>query len=201
MFLIVLGYCIGNLFSPESIDKNNSIKTASILNSKLEKKMIPFKIIDKSNPSNTSSLIHENRKKVKWVQKVTTNNNITLSKDYNTSTKQNFDELIIETRNWIQQHESPIQFANYTNTQDSIDQIVAERFLMTSIIKSYQLKRAVMEQRLSSAKDMTEVIDFYMHSKEWDAIAEYEKWAQEYLGRHQQPIGLPSTTTKQQIQY
>jgi hypothetical protein len=113
----------------------------------------------------------------------------------------NYDELINETKLWIKQHQNPILYAGYSNIQDSVDNLVAERLLMSSIIRSYQLKRAVMEQRLSNAKDMTEVVDYYMHSKEWDAIAEYEKWANEYLGRHQQDTSLFPATTKQQIQY
>lgn len=117
------------------------------------------------------------------------------------ASKTNFDALLNETRTWIKQHENPSQFATYSNATDSIENVIAERLLMSSIVKSYKLKRAIMEQKLADAKDMTDVIDYFMKSQEWDEIAAYEKWAQEYLVRHQQRDSLPASTTKKQIQY
>jgi hypothetical protein len=117
------------------------------------------------------------------------------------ASKSNFDALLNETRTWIKQHENPLQFATYSNATDSIENVIAERLLMSSIVKSYKLKRAIMEQKLADAKDMTDVIDYFMKSQEWDEIAAYEKWAQEYLVRHQQRDSLPASTTKKQIQY
>lgn len=113
----------------------------------------------------------------------------------------NYDALIMETKNWIKQHESPIQNVSYSNEIDSIDNLLAERLLMSSIIKSYQLKRAIISQKLAKAQDQNEAIDYVLNSKEWSDIVEYEKWAKEYLVRHQQNMSLPSTNTKQQIQY
>ena len=124
-----------------------------------------------------------------------------LNNEMNVLVKNDYDILLDETRTWIKQHENPIQFANYSNTNDSLDNLIAERLLMTSIIKSYQLKKAILTQKLSKAKDNNEAIDYLMNSKEWEDIVAYEKWAKEFLGRHQQISSLPSTTTKQQIQY
>jgi hypothetical protein len=124
-----------------------------------------------------------------------------LNNEMNVLVKNDYDILLDETRTWIKQHENPIQFANYSNTNDSLDNLIAERLLMSSIIKSYQLKKAILTQKLSKAKDNNEAMDYLMNSKEWEDIVAYEKWAKEFLGRHQQISSLPTTTTKQQIQY
>ena len=124
-----------------------------------------------------------------------------LNNELNVLVKNDYDILLDETRTWIKQHENPIQYANYSNSNDSLDNLIAERLLMSSIIKSYQLKKAILTQKLSKAKDHNEAIDYLMNSKEWDDIVSYEKWAKEFLGRHQQSSSLPTTTTKQQIQY
>ena len=65
--------------------------------------------------------------------------------------------LLNETRNWIKKLENPIQFANYTNDIDSVDNLIAERLLLSSIIKSYQLKRTILSQKLSKAQDKNEI--------------------------------------------
>ena len=54
---------------------------------------------------------------------------------------------------------------------------------------------------LVKAQDKNEAFDYLMNSKEWADIIEYEKWAEEYLRRHQQSTSLPTSATKQQIQY
>jgi beta-lactamase regulating signal transducer with metallopeptidase domain len=137
--------------------------------------------------------------KLRKSKQITQTENI--QKDFASNTKTEYDELLAETRNWIKQRENPNQLANYSNTIDSIENVIAERLFMSSIIKSYQLKRSIIEQMLSKAHDNNEAIDYLMNSKEWNDILEYEKWAKEYLGRHQQPTSLAPPTTKQQIQY
>jgi Zn-dependent protease with chaperone function len=96
-----------------------------------------------------------------------------------------YDELISQTKNWIKARQNPIQFASYDQQMDSVDDLIAERLLITSIVRSYQLKKAILTEKLQMAKDRNEASDFLYNSKEWAEIKEYEKWAKTYLERHQ----------------
>lgn len=153
--------------------------------------------------SSSSNLEKNNAKKIGLKKVLDANDqltNVNENEAFNT-VKSDYDKLINETRTWIKQREIPAQFANYSSVVDSLDNIMAERLLITSIIKSYQLKRTIIAQKLAKAQDENEAFDYIVNSKEWSDIIEYEKWAEEFLGRRQQRIGLPPTTTKQQIQY
>ncbi len=99
--------------------------------------------------------------------------------------KQAYDELISQTKNWIKARQNPIQFASYDQQMDSVDDLIAERLLITSIVRSYQLKKAILTEKLQMAKDRNEAYDYLYNSKEWAEIKEYEKWAKTYLERHQ----------------
>ncbi len=96
-----------------------------------------------------------------------------------------YKELITETKNWIKSRQNPIQFASYDQQMDSVEEDLAERVFISSIIRSYQLKRALLAEKLQFAKDNNEAYDYLFNSKEWAEIKEYEKWAKAYLERHQ----------------
>lgn len=203
LFLVTIGFLGMLYFSNQKNNKKVFTQSASFANSNKKKNL---------NSSSNVLFVNMVPKKHKLTNYTKTNLKTLVSKINETNTsepksedaiasKSNFDALLNETRTWIKQHENPLQFATYSNTTDSIENIIAERLLMSSIVNSYKLKRAIMEQKLADAKDMTEVIDYFMKSQEWDEIAAYEKWAQEYLAKHQQRDSLPATTTKQQIQY
>jgi len=97
----------------------------------------------------------------------------------------NYVALLDETKKWIKAHESPVQFVDYNEANDSIENIMAERLLMGSIIKSYLLKKALLEKSLEQAKDKNEAADYLLNSKEWADMVQYEKWTHEFLQRHQ----------------
>jgi len=196
--LFVLGSLIASIFisnAPKENKKSNLIVVASEQQSIANKEVI-------KKVKHTTVAIKQNKKRNKIIgnveAEVQMNNNFNES---GSTTHTNFDVLLNETRNWIKKLENPIQFANYTNDIDSVDNLIAERLLLSSIIKSYQLKRTILSQKLSKAQDKNEAFDYLMNSKEWADIIEYEKWAEEYLRRHQQSTSLPTSATKQQIQY
>ena len=99
--------------------------------------------------------------------------------------KQAYDELISQTKNWIKARQNPIQFASYDQQMDSVDDLIAEKVFIASIVRSYQLKKAMLAEKLQMAKDRNEAYDYLYNSKEWAEIKEYEKWAKTYLERHQ----------------
>jgi hypothetical protein len=193
-----MGSLIASIFisnAPKENKKSNSTVVVSQQQSKANKEVI-------KKVKLTTVAIKQNKKRNKKIVNVEAeaqmNNNFN---EPSSTTHTNFDVLLNETRNWIKKFENPIQFANYTNDIDSVDKLIAERLLLSSIIKSYQLKRTILSQKLSKAQDKNEAFDYLMNSKEWADIIEYEKWAEEYLRRHQQSTSLPTSATKQQIQY
>ena len=195
--LLVLGTFLGSVF----IFNTPMTNKKSIINETVSKKQNNIeKVVTQKVQFARIAKKQIKRKENTVIDKATVqvNNN---TNETRFTTSPNFDDLLNETRNWIKKYENPIQFANYTNDIDSVDNLIAERLLLSSIIKSYQLKRAILSQKLSKAQDKNEAFDYLMNSKEWADIIEYEKWAEEYLGRHQQGTSLPTSATKQQIQY
>lgn len=200
LFIFLMTALLGIVFIGQSSKQNNANKITAntILNQSISTKSNA--IIEKKN--NKAPLIIKKIKKSNSNIALKVNEQYTFNSELNSEKiKTEYDQLIKETRSWIKQRENPVQFVNYSNEIDSLDNIIAERLLISSIIKSYQLKRTIIAQKLAKAQDKNEAFDYIMNSKEWADIVEYEKWAEEYLGRHQQSIGLSSPTTKQQIQY
>ena len=97
----------------------------------------------------------------------------------------NYNTILKQTKQWIKAHENNIHLASYNETKDSTEDVLAERLLMSSIIYNYQLKKALLEQKLGKATDQNEAADYILNSKEWDEMVQYEKWAHEFLQRHQ----------------
>jgi beta-lactamase regulating signal transducer with metallopeptidase domain len=104
-----------------------------------------------------------------------------------------YNDLLTQTKEWIKTHENPIKLTAYQNfetinndesiTKDSIYALIADKLLINSIIKSYQLKKAILEKRLDKATDINEATDYLMNSKEWEEMQQYEKWTIEFNKR------------------
>ena len=98
--------------------------------------------------------------------------------------KLHYNDLLHETQDWVKSLESPLHLADYdenTSIRDSLENRYIDRLLMSSIVKNYKLKRAILEQVLSKASNPNEAKDYLMNSKEWAEILQYEQWAHEYL--------------------
>ena len=96
-----------------------------------------------------------------------------------------YNNILNETKQWIKTHENPAQFASYNSLNDSIENRIAERLLISAILKNYQLKKALLEKRLEVATDANEAKDFILNSSEWADMVQYEKWVQTFLNRQQ----------------
>jgi beta-lactamase regulating signal transducer with metallopeptidase domain len=103
-----------------------------------------------------------------------------------------YNDLVIQTKNWIKAHEDPILFTGYNenntfNSKDSTEEVLANKLLMLSIVKSYQLKKAIFEEKVKNISKNTsnknEVIDYLLNSSEWNEMVQYEKWVHEFLQR------------------
>ena len=103
-----------------------------------------------------------------------------------------FSDLLTQTKNWIKTHEDPLLFTGYNEnnsllSKDSTEEVLANKLLILSIVKNYQLKKAIFEQKVkniaNNAPNKNEAIDYLLNSSEWNEMVLYEKWVQEFLQR------------------
>ncbi|NBT07923.1 MAG: M56 family metallopeptidase [Chitinophagia bacterium] len=103
-----------------------------------------------------------------------------------------YNEMVEKTMKWIKTREVMNQFANYEESLEDIEFEVAERLLMRAIFTNYQLKRELLNERLTKATYEKEAMDYLVNSKEWEQMQQFEKWTAEFLKKHPQNI---DTTT------
>jgi beta-lactamase regulating signal transducer with metallopeptidase domain len=98
-----------------------------------------------------------------------------------------YSDVLKQTKEWLRNHQNSAQFANYNSVinSDSVENNVANVLLLASIVKSYQLKRTILEKQLSKTSNYNEANDYLMNSKEWEDVLQYEKWIEEFLRSHQ----------------
>jgi len=103
-----------------------------------------------------------------------------------------YSDLVSQTKNWIKAHEDPLLFTGYNentsfNTKDSTEEVLANKLLILSIVKNYQLKKAIFEEKVKNiaknASNKNEAMDYLLNSTEWNEMVQYEKWVQEFLQR------------------
>jgi hypothetical protein len=104
-----------------------------------------------------------------------------------------YDEMVQKTISWIKTREVENQFANYKENTEAVEFEVAEKLLMRAIFTNYQLKRELLNDRLSKATNEKEAMDYVVNSKEWEQIQQYEKWTAEFLQKH--PLPVDTTTS------
>jgi beta-lactamase regulating signal transducer with metallopeptidase domain len=98
-----------------------------------------------------------------------------------------YSDVLKQTKEWLRNHQNSAQFANYNSeiSRDSVENNVANVLLLASIVKSYQLKRTILEKQLRKTSNYNEANDYLMNSKEWEEVLQYEKWIEEFLRSHQ----------------
>ncbi|MEI6587096.1 MAG: M56 family metallopeptidase [Sediminibacterium sp.] len=104
-----------------------------------------------------------------------------------------YDEMVGKTLQWIKKREVENQYANYEEEKEEVDFEIAEKLLMRAIFTNYQLKREILNDRLTQATDEKEAMDYVMNSKEWEQMQQFEKWTAEFLKKH--PLPEDNTTT------
>lgn len=98
-----------------------------------------------------------------------------------------YDEMVGKTIQWIKTRAVENQFASYEQHQEEVDLEIAEKLLMRAIFTNYQLKREILNDRLTKATDEKEAMDYVMNSKEWEQMQQFEKWTAEFLKKHPLP--------------
>ena len=171
--LLFMGLFILVGFKYQELPKSNNkvFKTLSV-NNKSNKTVYATKV---------KSTIHN---KIKSSTKLKTDIiiNDAISND-NINSEIIYNDLLDQTKQWIKAHEQQARLAAFSQTNDSLENQRADKLLILSIVKSYQLKKAILETQLSKYENSNEAYDFLMNSKEWDDLMLYEKWAHEILKR------------------
>lgn len=103
-----------------------------------------------------------------------------------------YNDLVNQTKSWIKAHEDPLLYTGYNenntyNAKDSAEEVLANKLLILSIVKNYQLKKAIFEEKVKSitknASNQNEAMDYLLNSTEWNEMVQYEKWVHEFLQR------------------
>jgi beta-lactamase regulating signal transducer with metallopeptidase domain len=106
---------------------------------------------------------------------------------------ESYDEMVQKTISWIKSREVESQFASYQENIEAVEFEVAEKLLMRAIFTNYQLKRELLNDRLTKATNEKEAMDYVVNSKEWEQMQQYEKWTAEFLKKH--PLPVDTTTS------
>jgi beta-lactamase regulating signal transducer with metallopeptidase domain len=104
-----------------------------------------------------------------------------------------YDEMVQKTISWIKTREVENQFASYQDNTEAVEFEVAEKLLMRAIFTNYQLKRELLNDRLTKATNEKEAMDYVVNSKEWEQMQQFEKWTAEFLKKH--PLPVDTTTS------
>jgi beta-lactamase regulating signal transducer with metallopeptidase domain len=105
-----------------------------------------------------------------------------------------YDEMVEKTVQWIKTRAVENQFASYEENQEVTEFEVAEKLLMRAIFTNYQLKKELLNDRLTKATNEKEAMDYVINSKEWEQMQQFEKWTAEFLKKHPLPVDTTTTT-------
>lgn len=98
--------------------------------------------------------------------------------------KESYSNLVKQTVQWIKLRQGESYFASFDESEEDINYTVAEKLLMRAILSNYQLKRDILNNKLSKALDQQEAIDTLLNSKEFAEMKQFEKWTKEFLKQH-----------------
>jgi beta-lactamase regulating signal transducer with metallopeptidase domain len=181
--LIPLLVLINSFFFKISKNNTNVSKPAILINA-TAKVNIKSNSIKLATYKKNNKVIVKNVKQSKvYNDQWATNKNL---KTTNYNEIIHYNDLLNETKNWVRSLESPVKYVGFDENalkQDSIENAFVERILMSTIIKSYQLKKTLLEQKLEKASNINEASDYLMNSKEWAELQQYQQWVREYLNK------------------
>jgi len=137
---------------------------------------LTVKLMNEDHPINTNNhprKVHKDKQSI-----ISSKVNIMASKI------EAYNNMVAATANWIKLREDPAHFANYTYTNDSIDFDIAEKMILRSVLKSYQLKKAMLDKELATMQSEQEGMEYLQKSKAWHEVLQYEKWTSTFLEKH-----------------
>ena len=192
LFGIVLGISSWNLSIKSSFknsfnDNHNSTSIAKSTSHKVNDNFIA--VSSKKTASNHSMVkkmsIHDTAKHT--LKKLTNNSSWASAmspKKHHDIENESYSILVKQTMKWIQSRQGDSYFAGFDESEEDLNYTVAEKLLMRAIISNYQLKRDILNNKLSKALDQQEAIDTLLNSKEFAEMKQFEKWTKEFFKQH-----------------
>jgi beta-lactamase regulating signal transducer with metallopeptidase domain len=95
-----------------------------------------------------------------------------------------YTKLVDQTVNWIKARESIAQLAAFEENKSSSEYSIAEKLLMRAILRNYQLKKALLQDKLIQLENEKEANELLNNSIEWKQMLQYEQWTKEFLKLH-----------------
>lgn len=95
-----------------------------------------------------------------------------------------YSKLVDNTLLWIKSHESINHQTAYNENNESEAYSIAEKLVMRTILKNYQLKRTLLNQKLAEIANEQEANELLINSTEWQQMLQYEQWTKEFLQKH-----------------
>ncbi len=195
-FLLWLALALGSfflLYNP--VFKKQSFTSKVMIYKKENPKIINANTNQSTNLNTTffTATKHSNKKRTNSIlasvdkRDVTIESNPNMDNSLTQSENVHYRDLVDQTKRWIHSRENPVSFAafnEYSVKQDSIENSIIEKLVLTAIIRNYQLKKTLLEHKLSKATNLEEATDYLMNSKEWSEMMEYEKWLREYQQKY-----------------
>lgn len=125
------------------------------------------------------------------VKQLQTNNDLVIndqivaidSVEFNNSSP-TYAKLVDQTVNWIKARESIAQLAAFEENKSSSEYSIAEKLLMRAILRNYQLKKALLQDKLVQLENEKEANELLNNSIEWKQMLQYEQWTKEFLKLH-----------------
>jgi beta-lactamase regulating signal transducer with metallopeptidase domain len=192
LFGIMLGISSWNLSIKNSFKNSfNDNHNSTIISKATSNKVNPnFLAVSSKKTSGNHLLAKKNasQKAIKNISSKASNNQILAStmspQKYHDIENESYSILVKQTMKWIQSRQGDSYFAGFDESEEDLNYTVAEKLLMRAIISNYQLKRDILNNKLSKALDQQEAIDTLLNSKEFAEMKQFEKWTKEFLKQH-----------------
>ena len=173
------------LFSPALFETANSAKKQVSNTSAVAKtKLIHYKTIALKKPALTIP-------QAPIAKQIQTNNNLVINEQFLVvdsvnlnNTSPTYAKLVDQTVNWIKARENIAQLASYEENNNSSEYSIAEKLLMRAILRNYQLKKALLQDKLIQIENEKEANELLKNSIEWKQMLQYEQWTKEFLKLH-----------------
>ena len=192
LFGIMLGISSWNLSIKNSFKNSfNDNHNSTIISKATSNKVNPnFLAVSSKKTSGNHLLAKKNasQKAIKNISSKASNNQILAStmspQKHHDIENESYSILVKQTMKWIQSRQGDSYFAGFDESEEDLNYTVAEKLLMRAIISNYQLKRDILNNKLSKALDQQEAIDTLLNSKEFAEMKQFEKWTKEFLKQH-----------------
>jgi beta-lactamase regulating signal transducer with metallopeptidase domain len=155
---------------------------------------------NKKNPLDSYNKINQNNKvteatssrkvKIEKTDKSRQLGKIEVKKHHHDLQNESYASLVKQTMQWLKSHEANGKLTAYNDQNQNDSYSIADRLMIRAIISNYQLKRDLLNKKLSKTSTVKEAIDILLNSEELEQIKQFEIWTKEFLQAHPTTIDV-----------